>query len=502
MFGLSWPKASSAARPGMRAAPQLQELDARDVPAVIAVEDSYGVGIGRVLTVPVTQGVLQNDFSTTDFGAVLSATQVGKVQFVGSPRPLPANSLTLNPNGSFTFIAPSVIPAGVSKVTFSYQATNIAPTGGPEAPGTATVTITIGGANQQQYIAAGTEAGVPATVKVYEVGTGLLAHTLVPYGDSFTGGVRVAVGDVTGDGIDDIITAPGAGGGARVLVFSGADASVVFDQVFFDPDFRGGAYVATGDTNGDGILEVIVGAGEGGGPRVTVVQPDTSGKGATTVVTDFFAYESAVRFGVRVAAGDLEGIGRDYIVTSPGAGGGPRVNVFDANQTAFNANAVPLRSFFAAGDGDRSGVYVATGNLAGNGKFDIITSLASGDAVVRIFSGQNSGLLRQFVVPADETPTGAGQGDFGGQFQTSGSLISPTTRPSSLVGNSSSFPGAAQGGVTVTSSDWNGDGLDDVITGAGPGNAARIKIFNTTDNAELTNILAFEGTYQNGIYVG
>lgn len=503
MFGLSWPKESPAARPGLRAGLSLQEMEDRAVPAVIAVNDSYNVSSGRVLTVPVTEGVLQNDFSTTDFGAVLTTAQIGKVQFVGSARPLPANSLTLNPNGSFTFIAPSQIPAGVSKVTFQYQATNITQTSGPEAPGNAVVTINIGGADQAQFLAVGSDAGVAPLVKVYEVGTGILRYTLNPYDPSFTGGVRVATGDVTGDGIDDIAVAPGMGGSARVLVFSGADGSVAFDQVFFDPAFRGGAYVAIGDTNGDGQGEVIVGAGEGGGPRVTAVQPNVAGVGANLVVTDFFAYESAVRFGVRVAAGDLDGVGRDYIVTSPGAGGGPRVNSFDANQTTFNTNAVPVRTFFAFDSSNRAGVFVATGDLSGDGKFDIVTSLASGDAVVRVFDGQNSGLLRQFTVPAEEVPTGGGVGDFGNSTGFSGSLLSPTTTPASLVGNTSAqFPGGSQGGARVSTVDWNGDGLADIITGAGPGNVARVRVFNTTDNAELTTILAFQGSFLGGVFVG
>lgn len=58
------------------------------------------------------------------------------------------------------------------------------------------------------------------------------------------------------DGRVDIITAPGTGGGPHVVIFA------------YDPEFRGGVYVATGDVTGDGIPDLVVAAGPGGGPHV------------------------------------------------------------------------------------------------------------------------------------------------------------------------------------------------------------------------------------------
>src|SRR5207253_7112711 len=49
------------------------------------------------------------------------------------------------------------------------------------------------------------------------------------YDQHFTGGVRVAVGDVNGDGSPDVICAAGPGGGPNVLVLNGKDGSTLYN---------------------------------------------------------------------------------------------------------------------------------------------------------------------------------------------------------------------------------------------------------------------------------
>src|SRR5262249_56010515 len=80
-----------------------------------------------------------------------------------------------------------------------------------------------------------------------------------PYGAGFTGGVRVAVGDVDGDGIEDLIVGSGPGGGL-VRVFSGANLAMLMSFAPFG-GYSGGVYVAAGDIDGDSRADVIVGGG-------------------------------------------------------------------------------------------------------------------------------------------------------------------------------------------------------------------------------------------------
>src|SRR5689334_11651239 len=71
--------------------------------------------------------------------------------------------------------------------------------------------------------------------------------------------VCVAVGDVNGDGVEDVVAAEGAGGSPLVRVFSGVDGQVIREITAFDANFRGGCSVAVGDVNGDGAADIIVG---------------------------------------------------------------------------------------------------------------------------------------------------------------------------------------------------------------------------------------------------
>jgi hypothetical protein len=74
------------------------------------------------------------------------------------------------------------------------------------------------------------------------------------YEPMFLGGVAVAAGDLTGDGVAELVTAAGAGGRSQVRVWSltsGGPVEIASAHAY-GPAFDGGVAVAVGDLTGDG----------------------------------------------------------------------------------------------------------------------------------------------------------------------------------------------------------------------------------------------------------
>jgi hypothetical protein len=119
--------------------------------------------------------------------------------------------------------------------------------------------------------AVGEGVGGGGQVKVSYAGDGSERFTLTPFA-GFAGEVRVAVADVNGDHIPDIITAPGPGLAARVRVFSGLEGSLLFspldDLIPFAANFSKGLYVAAGDVKSDGLADLFVSQGKGNKVRI------------------------------------------------------------------------------------------------------------------------------------------------------------------------------------------------------------------------------------------
>jgi hypothetical protein len=243
----------------------------------------------------------------------------------------------------------------------------------------------------------GTGPGGPTLVRVIDGKTGGELFQVAPFEASFTGGVYVAAGDVTGDGVPDLVVTPDEGGGPRVRVFSGAGFGPAAD--FFgidDPAFRGGARAAVGDVNGDGVADLIVAAGFGGGPRVAVFDGSTLASGSPVrLFGDFFAFERGLRNGVFVAAGDLNGDGFADLAFGGGPGGGPRVRVASGKILALggfaNLDQAPASQLanFLAGDPDaRGGVRLAVEDANGDGVPDLIAGDGQGaGSRVVVYSG-------------------------------------------------------------------------------------------------------------------
>lgn len=194
-------------------------------------------------------------------------------------------------------------------------------------------------------IVVGVGAGGSNLVGVFNV-EGYRLHQFVPYDEKYIGGVNVAVGDLDGDGFNEIMVTPSGSSKLPLRIF---ERSGVMRREFyaFPWAMKGGVNVAAGDTDGDGKNEIVVGAGTGGGPQVRVFNLD--GK----LLQQFFAYDTKFRGGVNVAVGDMDGDGIEEIICTPGVGGGPHVRVF-------NSRGQVRSQFFVGEQKFRGGLSVGT----------------------------------------------------------------------------------------------------------------------------------------------
>ncbi len=255
--------------------------------------------------------------------------------------------------------------------------------------------------NAQPTYAVGAGPGGPGAVTVYNP-DGSVNKTVNPFGDGT--GVRPLTADVNGDGVADTVATTGPGVRVRVAVADGVTGAVtVFDA--FEDAFTGGGFVAAADLNGDGTAEIAVSADTTGSARVTVFD------GTGTALADFFGIDAPpFRGGARVAFGDVNGDGTPDLIVAAGDGGGPRVAVYDGGTVLGTFGGQPRRlvgDFFAFEDTLRNGAYVTAGDVNGDGYADLIFGGGPGGGPrVRIADGK--GLLAAGEFGSLDTPAVAG----------------------------------------------------------------------------------------------
>jgi hypothetical protein len=283
-------------------------------------------------------------------------------------------------------------------------------------------------------------AGGPPLVQLINPATGAVQSAFLAFNPTFYGGVRVAVGDVTGDGYPDLVVATGPSGGPQVEVYDGQTGAIVASFFAYDSSFAGGVSVAVGDVNGDGRDEIITGPGIGGGPQVNVFD------GSGDRLASFLAYDPSFRGGVRVAAADLDGSGAADVVTGPGIGGGPNVRTFSLPPGT--GTPTQVGSFFAYAPSFTGGVYVAAGDVTGDGVGEIVTG------------------------------PGAGGGPQVGVFTPDGTPVA------SFLAYDPSF----RGGVRVAVADLTGDGVAEIVTGPGAGGGPQVNVYSLPSTTPLASV--------------
>src|SRR5262249_59321796 len=102
-------------------------------------------------------------------------------------------------------------------------------------------------AMRKNYYAIGADVGSLGLVRVFDATTGTILGDFLPYGPGYLGGVSVAVGDINGDGIDDLVTGTGSGA-SHVKVFSGATLDLLARFLAY-PGAQGGGDGRVGGPN-------------------------------------------------------------------------------------------------------------------------------------------------------------------------------------------------------------------------------------------------------------
>lgn len=286
--------------------------------------------------------------------------------------------------------------------------------------------------------------GYDSSIVVLDAAGTTIESWFQAYGYSFTNGVRVAMGDLDGNGTLEYVTGQGPGGTSNLRVLD-AEGNVLHSLQPFGEGWQG-LYVASGDVDGDARADVVAGAGGWSEPRVKIYD----GRGEERA--SFPAFDEGFQGGVRVATGDLDGDGKAEVLAGTGPSGPPVVRVFDATGQR-------KASFFAFDPSYTGGIYVAAGDLDGDGRGEIVVGAGS-TGEVRVF-------------------------DASGVRRTSFTAYAPASDYS--------------GGVRVAAGDVDGDGKAEIVTGPGSVRPVDVEIFRG-DGTQIGSFRANQ-EFQGGIYV-
>ena len=306
-------------------------------------------------------------------------------------------------------------------------------------PATATFTVRL-----QGFIAVGVERGGQPRVRTYTT-AGKLLKDILAYETGFRGGVQVTAADLGDDGSSEIVSASGPGRIGEVRIFR-ADGSRITSFQPYGNAYRDGLFVTVADVDGNGPMEIIV-AKQKGTPNVRVF--GYKGGRFTQVLKEFNGASTTHRTGLSLAAGDLNGDGKDEIITAPAGAGANTLRVFQL-QTG-NLRQIAQRTNALSG----TGISLTTADLANDGSVEILAAPRSNAAP----------LLRTFNLRGT-------------------TLTQP--RKDTLV-----FRTSERGGVRISSVDANADGKDDIVASYGALTQPRLTILNGVTFAKLKTLDVF-----------
>lgn len=312
---------------------------------------------------------------------------------------------------------------------------------------------------KRHLIAAGTGPGIKPTVRLVTPATGKVVKEFAPFGSTEKNGTQVTVGEFTGDQLADIAVGTSAGTDAKVRLFNEQGKRITeFNP--YPTQRKTGVSLAAGDIDGDGREELIT-VPMKGTSQVRVFTFNTTTKKFVSY-TQGFAYAKTLLSGFSVASADLNLDGRAEIIVAPRTKG-RSVTVW---QVTTEKKFKKLSSFNAYPITPTSGLTLATGDINADGRSDILTAMGPGYWTdVKAFDQR--GRLIAHVEPASRSYLG---------------------------------------GMSLASLDVNSDGIDEILVGNYQGSEPRLRVFRY-DSAikkfkRIQSYLAYPSRMQSGLRIG
>lgn len=147
-----------------------------------------------------------------------------------------------------------------------------------------------------------------STVKAYDL-KGSLRLSFAPFGANYRFSVSLSGGRLDGSASPSIVVGSGEGASPEVRVFDSMGKQIKKKFFAYGKAFKGGVHVAVGDVSGDGTAEIVTAPGKGGKPHVRIF--DKNGK---VLSGGFYAFDPQNTAGVKIAVSDLDRDGRSEII--------------------------------------------------------------------------------------------------------------------------------------------------------------------------------------------
>lgn len=260
----------------------------------------------------------------------------------------------------------------------------------------------------------------------------------------------IAVGDVNGDNLDEIVVGSPSGSEPQIMILS-SGGKVLKKFLAYDKSFRGGVNVALANLNDNEQAEIISVPASRSTAQVRIF--DYSGK----IQKQFLAADKKIVGSWSVAAGNVEGKGDNKIVVAFGSGQEPQVRIF-------NKDGKLISIFLAYEKNFRGGVKVVVANIDGRKNRDqaeiIVVPGKGRETQVKIFN--NLGQLQKKFLAYNKN---------------------------------------WQEGANLAVGDLNNDGINEIALGANPGGAPHVRVFDSQGILK-ESFYAWDAGWNGGVNLG